>query len=632
MSDTAEKGNGTTGSGPADRMSRKERDDIAIGQSSLIQQQAHPTPEAFAPPHPWGIYEDRLREIWQATHNGYSPPGAAGGNTDAWNLVREAVAGVGNLALIGAAVVEQHRRRAAGVAGTQDAALAGDPGTVEFLVGSAIEQLSPEQIPAFISGPLAHTVERLEREVGLTQDVTRERIVDIVLRALGPLRGTPPAGRLVARLLGFLSGEQRMPTIGIYATVTGIAQLAIGLNDRRNRLERIFLYHYTLLGVWRLLQDQGFPFDAPARQIVSIAAGNAGLNLWQLLPEGTDGAQGVEAVVGLRTILAVTAREVAVPDDQAAKILEALGLPHREARAALTVLNETGALGGPWTTDAVDLARLESAGAVVSIATGLTPDQPAARLYNAAVSLQGIAEPRAAGPLRARMLLDGLGLRWSLLLADDVVDALDRLEGLDCASGFLHALGQYQDEGHDQAKFRAPVTELGMLLSELPKRLPRDRPGLAAGAARLADAASRAGLPGSPAPRDVGIGELAAATLRAIDGLRLSGARPEADDHEAQLVDTAALIRSVFDEILGRTTWGLAETIRELVELRSSPREEFVRLYMPLAGPPESRLGTGPPVAAGVATQEEWDALVSALLQDPGSIVPALLQEFPRQL
>jgi hypothetical protein len=80
----------------------------------------------------------------------------------------------------------------------------------------------------------------------------------------------------------------------------------------------------------------------------------------------------------------------------------------------------------------------------------------------------------------------------------------------------------------------------------------------------------------------------------------------------------------------GRATWGLRQTFEELAARRGNAREEFTRRYQPFTEPADSRLGTGPPVAAGVATQQEWDTIAATLLRDPGSIVPALLREFPR--
>lgn len=566
----------------------------------------------------------RLREIGAAAHEVDSPPGPDSGNADTWDPLRDAA--LRNTSLIGAAGATEW------IAGPADTGLAGDPGTVEFLVSTAVEQLPPGQVPRFISGPLVQTLERLQREVGFTPDVTRERIVDIVLRALESQRGTARAGRLVGPLFGYLNGERRPPTIGIYMTVAVLAQLMLGLNDRQNRLVRIFMYHYVLVGVWRLLRQDGVAFDAPVRQVASVAAGNAGMNLWQLLPEQDSSAQGAEVVRMLRTLMVTSVPDLPLTEAGAATILQALGLPYREARAALTVLSEAGALADVWTTDARDLARIESAAAVAVIAAESAPDQIAVRLYNAAISLQGIAEPQAAGPLRARLLLCGLGLYWSLVLGTDLLDSLDRLEGLDCAFDFVREVGQYQAEGHEQAQSWSSVIELAGLLSELPKLLPHERAALRPGAARLADAASRVRLAGVAVSRDVGVRELAEATVRAVDALRPSGASPQTDEIEPRMLDTAALIRSIFEDILDPAEWGLGEIIDQLAEGRSHPREEFLRRYQSLVEPAGSRLGTGPPVAAGVASESEWEAIEAFLLHDPGTIIPALLQEFPRQL
>ena len=54
---------------------------------------------------------------------------------------------------------------------------------------------------------------------------------------------------LVPSLLGYLNGDKRPRKVGIYETVMLLAQLMTGLDDRRNRLMRIFMYHYTLNAV-----------------------------------------------------------------------------------------------------------------------------------------------------------------------------------------------------------------------------------------------------------------------------------------------------------------------------------------------------------------------------------------------
>lgn len=607
-----------------------KRDEESTIQATMAPPEAHTAPEVtFAPPTAADLYKERLRGIWEATHGGLNPPGANSPNAGAWELVQDAVINGGNLALIGAAVV-QHRSSAGAGGGAADPGLSGDPRTVEILVGSAIQQLPPEQIPAFISGPLARTCERLEREVG-RGDVTREQIVDIVVRAMEPLRGTEVAGRMVPPLLGFLNGENRAPTVGIYTTVAVLAQLMIGLDDRRSRLVRIFLYHYALLGVWRLLhEDPGLAFDAPVRQVVSVAAGNAGMNLWQVLPDRVAEARGTPEVLALRVILMITVRELGVAEPDAAAILEALGMANPHARAMLTVINEAGALASPWSADWTDVAWLESAAAVAAVAAAASPDQAAARLYNASVSLQGLPDAAAPGPLRARMLLNALGLYWSLLLGTGLRDAMDRLEGVDCASGFMYAAGQYQDEGHDQTRFWPAVTGLAALLTDLPRRLPQDRPVLATKVARLAEAAGRVRLPAGTIPREPEYANLVTATIGVIDALRSSGAIPETESLTAHLLDTATVIRGVYEEILDRQDWGLRETVEDLTSRRGNPREEFLSSYAPYSEPADSFLGTGPPVTAGAASEEEWNQIAAVLLRDPGSIVPVLLREFPR--
>jgi hypothetical protein len=560
------------------------------------------------------VYEGRLREIWAATHEGDSPPGPDSGSTEAWDLVRDAA--LRNTSLIGAAVAER-------TVGPADTGLAGDSRTVELQVGAAVEQLTPDQTPAFIAGTLARTVERLQQEVGRTEDMTRERIMDIVVRALVPLRGDPRIGVLVPSLLGYLNGDKRPRKVGIYETALLLGQLMTGLDDRRNRLMRIFVYHYTLVGMWHLLQDEGVIFNNTIRQVLSVAAGNAGLNLWQILPERVAEARGAEVVRMLRTILATTIRDGPVPENRAAAILAALGLEYSESRAALTVLDAMGTLGDPWTSEAIDVARIEAASAVTALAANPRSEDATARLYNAAVSLQRVAEPLAAAPLHARMLVFTLGLRWSLDLGDDLLDSLDRFDGLDCAAGFMRALGQYQTEGHVQPQQWQTVLEFALLLSQVPKFVPRDRPALALSARSLTEAAGGIRLSGTSASSGFGMQELFAACVRALDALRPPTASRRPDD---PLLDTAALLHDAFEVILDQTSFGLADTVDRLTDMRAEPREEFTSSYQSFTEPRGSPLGTGPPVTAGAASTAEWEALTASMLRDPGSIVTALQQ------
>jgi hypothetical protein len=429
----------------------------------------------------------------------------------------------------------------------------------------------------------------------------------------------------VPALLGFLSGDQRRPTTGVYLTVAQLAQLTVGLDDRGSNLTRSFLYHHALVGMWHLLQDGNAAFTAQARELISGSAGNASVNLWHLLPESRADAPGAEVVRDLLSIHAITARELSVPEGQATAILKALGLTYAEARAALTVLDGLGTLGGSWTRDPIDIARLESASAVSTAAAASNPRQVAVRLYNAAVSLVDVAETSGATSLRARMLLNALGLRWSLLRGND---SLDQLEGLDCAAAFLRAVRQYLDEGYDRSEAWPAISEFAALLAELAGRLPRNRPSLVANVARFAEAAGQVRPGIAPMQRDSGrdvdAEELAHATVRTIDALRPSGASPRTDLIEDHLLDAATLLRSIFEDLLGQSRWGLQDTVNELVGRRGQPREEFAVRYERFTKP-----GTAPTVIAGVVSREEWHAIERRFLRDRGSIVPVFADEFP---
>ncbi len=352
------------------------------------------------------------------------------------------------------------------------------------------------------------------------------------------------------------------------------------------------------------------------------------MNLWQVLPERVAEAKGTPEVIALRSILTITVRELGIAEADAAAILEALGMANPHARAMLTVINKAGALGSAWSANWTDVAWLESVAAVAAVAAGTSPDQAAARLYNASVSLQGPPDAAAPRPLRTRMLLNALGLYWSLLLATGLRDAMDRLEGVDCASGFMYAAGQYQDEGHDQAGFWPAVTGLAALLTDLPRRLPQDHPALATKVARLAEASSRVRLPAGTVPREPEYEDLVTAAIHVVDALRPSGAIPEAESLSAHLLDTAVLIRNVYEEILDNDDRGLRDTVEDLTARRTNPREEFLSRYQPYTSA-GSLLGTGPPVAAGVAAEDEWDAIAATLLRDPGSIAPSFSGSSP---
>ena len=556
-------------------------------------------------------YAGRVREMWVTAGN--DPPGPDSGDSRAWHLVSEAVAS--NISLIGAALADPISQA--------DAGLPGDVRTVQLLVSAATEQLTTETAPLFISGTLASTVDRLQQDIGRTEDITRERLTDIVVQGLEPLRGNLRVVPLIPPLLGYLDADRRPRRIGIYQSVGLVAQLMTGLDDRQSRLTRLFMYHYALMGVWRLLQDPAVAFDNTTRQVLSVAAGNAGNNLWVILPERVLGAGGSDVVKTLRTILAATVRDLPVPENRAAEILAALGLEHSEPRAALTVLDELGTLAGPWTEDAADMARIESASAVTALAAESAQHQVPARLFNAAVSLQRLPEPDAAGSLRARMLLYALGMRWSLNLGEDLQDALFRLDGLDCGAGFLRALGQYQEEGHIQQEQWTSVLGLASALAKVPRLLPRDSPALAAPLRNLADSAERVRLPGAASVTTVDMRELTDATEAAINALRPSGHSPQLQD---LLLDTAAILRGAFEETLGQASFGLSDEVDSASELRSRPRDEFLAAYQPFTEPAESALGTWPPVAAGAASADEWQTIAYTMLRDPGSLVPALRQ------
>jgi hypothetical protein len=170
MTPPAEGSEDTADSGNVDDVMGAAKHEPATIIRAPLAERARPATEAgFVAVPSASLYADRLREIWEATHSGFGPPAADAG----WDLIRDAVTSVENLALIGAAVASLRRERIAGM--TEDSGLEGDPRTVMLLVSTALEQLPPEQYPAFMSGTLVPTLARLERE-----GFNREQIIDIV--------------------------------------------------------------------------------------------------------------------------------------------------------------------------------------------------------------------------------------------------------------------------------------------------------------------------------------------------------------------------------------------------------------------------------------------------------------------
>jgi hypothetical protein len=398
-----------------------------------------------------------------------------------------------------------------------------------------------------------------------------------------------------------------------------------GLDDRQNRLIRAFLYHYALNGMWHLVRDGQTTLDARVRDVVAGAAGNSAMNLWQILPTRTAATPGGEVVRSLRMITAATLRDLPVAENDAEQILSLLGMEAADAPAALTVLEAIGGLGGAWTSDPADMARAESAAAVTAALVRTRHSQVAARLYNAAVSLIA-ATGSPANPLRARMLLNALGLRWALIYGSDLIDAMDEYEGLDCAFAFLRAARQYEDERLNQGASWPAVTRLMELLAELPRQLPHDRPGMITGLARLSEIANQVRQPGAASRDSISAAELAGAVAAAIDEFRSAKGPPASADQEADLFDTAALIGMTFTDILGNTRWGLREAVDDAIRKRTHPDEEFIERYLPYTEP--EGVGTGPPVAAEAVDPAEWHVIESSMLRDPGSLVSILTREF----
>lgn len=227
-----------------------------------------------------------------------------------------------------------------------------------------------------------------------------------------------------------------------------------------------FMLHYALWGAARLVDEGGLTtFERPVATLVSQAAFNVATVITQRLQdvEGQPDATSRAVINNLATIAAASAVPLAVDDDYAQQILALLDLRAEDAIGTLTALSSMGGTLQAWGERSVDIARLAAVGAV-AVAAGPDSRTVPSRLFNAGVSL--IAEVRAGRTpelIRAQLLLNALGVRWSLQLAQgEVTTAMTEFDGLDCAVNLLSTAVKYREDrvgsGSERDSIQRPST------------------------------------------------------------------------------------------------------------------------------------------------------------------------------
>ncbi|MGH8899671.1 MAG: hypothetical protein ACRDZ4_22240 [Egibacteraceae bacterium] len=553
------------------------------------------------------LYEARLELIWAAAHS------QTQSDDREWRAFREAMLDVADVVpLVGdqAALMVD--------VGTP---LDGNLDTVELLVADEVaRQPDPQALAAFVRNRLAPTIDRLQQ----TEEGTPERRVDVVVRALSALRGTPPAADLACELLRYLQNQDPAERqAGFYITVANLVMTVSAAGDDFRRVEAAFMYHMVLDG-FRSLAAQGSlrELNEPNTSAVSNSAFNVSTDVSALLRRRREDSseQGIDVLRDLKTISASTARLIDVEEAPAAVVVYALGFTTDRAREFLTVLLNLGSLARAWEETPTGLARLEASSGVAD-AVRATPEYFAARLFNAGVSLIRAQADDLAPVILSRLLLNALGLRLALQLDSDLVTALVGLDSLDCAVNFVGAFVEYQRMA-DPSVARG-VEPLVRQLVDLPRWPPlrATGPGPGVALARLTSAGERLGM--TPTER-VSFPGLPASLNDALDALRAAAHAPAAKGDV--FLDAAQLVGHLFTAVLPPTadSSGQQQTIDTVLASRDQPVGTLIARYASYASSPDDPVGDGPLVAAGVLERAEWDRVARRLLKPLESIVPAL--------
>ncbi|MGH8906865.1 MAG: hypothetical protein ACRD0K_10200 [Egibacteraceae bacterium] len=559
-------------------------------------------------------YRARLELIWEVAHasSGYQfDPGERQAFLDSMvDVLSESPPG----------------EREAALTADMPEAIPGDVGTVELVIDAQVPQLrDPTALERFVRYTVAPTMRRLERR----GEGTYEQRVDAISSVLSAVRGTPATADLAWQLVAYLQGQAPEDRgMGFYTT---IAILAVSLSTvspaaggPRNE-QAGFCYHLTVEGMrWVAMRDELDELDPASSGIVSSAAFNLASGISTLFQRrGGASDPDLPMLRELKAISAATASPLNIEEQRAADVVQALGFHTDRHVPFATVLSNMGSVTQAWVQTQIGRARLEATSGVVDAASD-RPEHPAARLFNAGVSLgrarDAVAQEQVLAILEGRFLLNAVGLRIALTLGGDLIEALIRYDGLDCAVNFVATFAEYRrTSGPETLRALEPLTQELLNLTTSARVRQASPP---ADIGRLLNSAQRLNL--TP-KQQTDFSALPRMIEQAIEAIRAATNGPAL--HEDQLLDSARLVRHTFATVVPQTPESahLQQTVDEVVASRDRPVETLIDRYAPYARSPEHPVvGIGPLVPAGVVDPATWDSFVQWLSAPAPSMVPAL--------
>ncbi len=498
--------------------------------------------------------------------------------------------------------------------------LTGSLDSVRLRVRAAVDRFEqdPVELMQFIEGQLAATVADLERR----SPDDREPIVDMVITALQPI-GSILRPEIIEKLYGYLMAQTKTDRgPGFYTTVGTLAQLLSSSTSRSGDWlnQSVFLYHAALLGIYNLTEaGVATESDRTAMGTVAVSANNACSMLATALQDLDAIPPGAPAVLTRLGTINVTWSPVTRAPSSPEQVTEDLGLAVDNPAAVLTVVAEMGSVSAAWgASGGLDDALLGAIGAVAAASMGRGRQVPA-RLFNAGVSLLQAAR-HDPNSVRARLVLNALGLQWSLWQSGDLKVALEEFDGLDCCVNFMGAVvesDQLRSAVSAMAQSIAHLTRWGKLLDS-----PAD--GTVEDVVRLRSSLGRLLI-------DEATEEWTESGFRAkvweglqaqVGTLNLDFDPP--DQNDSRVLATASVVRAALSQpgLRPPGEWGLLPLVENLVESRKEPRRALLREYAPLAA--GGHYGAGPLVVAGMTDTAAWEALGYRMSKDPGSAATLL--------
>jgi hypothetical protein len=568
---------------------------------------------------PAELYELRLKNIWRTVHQQPLDLDTATG-ADGWQLILDAA----KLAGLMPGTAEPALGPQWDADPSRNEAFAGRARDVDLIVAATVEEMSSQAVDErsaqlvferFIRGKLANTVARLE-----TQGASREEITDIVVRALRPLRNMPPVVDLARVLFLYVySDEHAVRNEGYFLTIAVIGDVLNAADNQTHDPAAAIAYHAAVRGVWGLVAAAG-GMTATARRFVRLNAYDLAYQI-NRLPTASEQARH-RVLKAILEICAVTAPPPASPVDQgvALRALETMGLSGEGAEDTLVVINNLSSLAEAVEPDTLAAARIEAMGAVAAAVLD-EPRRIAQRFFNSGISVGRVTARRGEEAFtRARLLLNLLGVQWSVLLSAAAPQPIEQ-DGIDCAANFLGVANTYlQDFG------RTPLWT-GML--------PATRAVLnlayAYGGAdpilrrsRLQQMADDFGVAfAEPGPAEGLLTDLSA-SVAVLAGSAGSAGTVDFHSSTEMVIATGRTVRWIFVELLGQAHWETEPNIKRLSIARNAPGDFFVENFAEFAEPSDSVLGAGPLVPAQVMDARTWALEAERIRRGPASIVQAM--------